>query len=168
MTIEVRLALPTEHDETGRVTAGAYREFAGPEEDDWHDYLDHIANVSKRAEFAEVYVAVEDGRILGSATLELSERIDPHEDPPLRPHESHIRMLGVAPEARGRGVARALMATCEGRARASGRTLMTLNTTQRMETAQRMYEALGYVRGEDRVLPDGFVLISYAKELDAT
>ena len=168
MPIEVRLALPEEHDETGRVTAGAYREFVGPEEDDWHDYLDHIANVAQRAEFAEVYVAVEDEQILGSATLELGERIDPHEDPPLSPHESHIRMLGVAPEARGRGVARALMTTCEDRARASGRTLMTLNTTQRMTTAQRMYEALGYVRGEDRVLPDGFVLISYAKDLGTT
>ena len=165
MTIQIRPALPEEHDETGRVTAGAYREFVGPEEDDWHDYLDHIANVAQRAEFAEVYVAVEDGQILGSATLELGERIDPHEDPPLGPHESHIRMLGVAPEARGGGVARALMTTCEDRARASGRTLMTLNTTQRMKTAQRMYEALGYVRGEDRVLPDGFVLISYAKDL---
>jgi ribosomal protein S18 acetylase RimI-like enzyme len=165
MTIAVRLALPEEHDETGRVTAGAYREFVGPEEDDWHDYLDHIANVAKRARFGEVYVAVEDGRILGSATLELDERIDPHEDPPLRPHESHIRMLGVSPEARGRGVARALMTACEERARASGRTLMTLNTTQRMETAQRMYEALGYVRGEDRILPDGFVLLSYSKDL---
>lgn len=165
MAIEVRLALPEEHDETGRVTAGAYREFVGPDDDDWGSYLEHIADVSARADLAEVFVALEDGRILGSATLELATRIDPDEDPPLRPHEAHIRMLGVHPEARGRGVARALMSACEARASASGRTLMTLNTTQRMRAAQRMYESLGYVRGEDRVLPDGFVLLSYAKDL---
>ncbi len=42
---------------------------------------------------------------------------------------------------------------------------MTLNTTQRMAAAQRMYERLGYEREADRVFPDGFVLLSYAKRL---
>jgi hypothetical protein len=42
---------------------------------------------------------------------------------------------------------------------------MTLNTTERMEAAQGMYEALGYERREDRVFPDGFVLLTFAKRL---
>ena len=57
------------------------------------------------------------------------------------------------------------MAECEERARAAGRTLMTLNTTGRMQAAQRMYENLGYERGEDHVFPDGFVLLSYERAL---
>jgi hypothetical protein len=34
-----------------------------------------------------------------------------------------------------------------------------------MEAARAMYERLGYHRSEDRVFPDGFVLLSYRKEL---
>jgi hypothetical protein len=30
-----------------------------------------------------------------------------------------------------------------------------------------MYDGLGYVRGDDEVLPDGFVLMGYRKELGA-
>ena len=59
------------------------------------------------------------------------------------------------------------MRRAEDRARAAGKTFVTLNTTERMQVAQRMYERLGYVRGRDHVFPDGFVLLSYRKELSA-
>jgi ribosomal protein S18 acetylase RimI-like enzyme len=74
-------------------------------------------------------------------------------------------MLAVHPAHRRRGVARALMAACEEEARRRGRRLLTLHTTQRMRAAQRMYEALGFERGPDRVFEDGFVLLSYSKPL---
>jgi ribosomal protein S18 acetylase RimI-like enzyme len=60
------------------------------------------------------------------------------------------------------------MAACEERARAGGKTYVTLNTTVRMEAARRMYERLGYARGTDHVFPDGFVLLSYRKELSGS
>lgn len=131
----------------------------------WEDYLRHIADVAGRADRTTVLVAVEEGRILGTATLEVDGRVDLDEDGQLGPEEAHIRMLGVAPSARGRGVARALMAACEQRARERGRTLVTLYTTARMPVAQRMYERLGYERGADRVFDDGFVLLSFSKRL---
>jgi ribosomal protein S18 acetylase RimI-like enzyme len=165
MTLEIREATPQELAETGRVTAEAYREFVAPGEAAWEAYLAEIADVATRAGRTRVMVAVEDGRIVGSATLELDGRVDPDGDGPLAPHEAHIRMLGVDPSARGRGVARQLMASCEETAREGGRTLMTLHTTARMRGAQRMYASLGYVRDEDRVFPDGFVLLSYSKQL---
>jgi GNAT superfamily N-acetyltransferase len=164
MTIEVREALPGEYEAAGRVTAEAYREFIGPGEDNWKTYLDRIADVAERATRTVIMVAAEDGRILGSATLELDGRTEP-EDEPLPAPVAHIRMLGVDPGAQGRGVGSMLMWACEQRALAAGRTLMTLNTTDRMKAARAMYEALGYERLEDRVFPDGFVLLSYAKEL---
>jgi hypothetical protein len=34
-----------------------------------------------------------------------------------------------------------------------------------MIVAQRMYESMGFVRGTDRTFPDGFSLLTYAKEL---
>jgi ribosomal protein S18 acetylase RimI-like enzyme len=76
-------------------------------------------------------------------------------------------MLGVSPAAQGRGIGRALMRAAEERARDEGKTEMTLHTTLAMLAAQRMYEALGYERMDDEILPDGFVLLGYRKELGA-
>lgn len=165
--IEVREALPIEHAEAGRVTAEAYSEFVrGDDPSDWWEYLDRIANVGERAERTTILVAVEDGRILGSLTLELEGRVrEDHDHEPLAPDEAHVRMLGVDPAARRRGVARLLMAETEARALAAGKTRITLHTTQRMRAAQALYERLGFDRDEDEVFPDGFVLLGYAKQL---
>jgi ribosomal protein S18 acetylase RimI-like enzyme len=165
--MEIREATPEEYAEAGRVTAEAYREFVRPGDDDWERYLLRIADVQARVEQTTIMVAVEDGRVLGSLTLELDGRVrdGDEEHRPLDPDEAHIRMLGVDPAERARGVARALMEASEARARAAGKTFMTLHTTRRMQAAQTMYERLGYRRLEDRIFPDGFVLLSYTKSL---
>jgi ribosomal protein S18 acetylase RimI-like enzyme len=164
MAIEVREARAEEYEEAGRVTALAYREFAAPDDEDWQEYLRRIADVSSRARATTVLVALDEGRILGSATVELETRMDA-DDPPLPADEVHVRMLGVHPAARRRGVARALLAEVEAIARRSGRTRVTLGTTRRMRVARSMYEHLGYRRLEDRVFPDGFVLLTYEKDV---
>ena len=76
-------------------------------------------------------------------------------------------MLGVDPGFRRRGVARALMERCIDESKASGKTVLTLNTTHAMTAAQEMYESLGFVRQPDEVHPDGFVLLSYSMPLSA-
>jgi ribosomal protein S18 acetylase RimI-like enzyme len=162
VAIQTRPARPDEYEEAGRVTALAYHEFA--DSDSWDRYLATIADVEGRADIGLVLVAIEGGRVLGSATLELGERIE-QDEPPLPPGEAHIRMLGVDPGERGRGVARALMRECFDRARDAGRTRMTLHTTQRMRAAQKMYEALGFERLPDRTFPDGFVLLTYSRPI---
>ncbi len=162
MAIEVRRVSPDEYDEAGRVTALAYREFADGES--WDSYLQKLADVEGRADVTLVLVAVEEGRIVGTATLELDGRID-DDDRPLEPDEANIRMLGVDPDARGHGVATALIRACFEHAREAGRTRMRLHTTQRMKAAQAMYESLGFARLPDRVFPDGFVLLTYEKTI---
>jgi GNAT superfamily N-acetyltransferase len=165
--IEVRPVRPEEYRGAGEITALAYHEFVPPGEQAWEDYLRELADVAGRAERTLVLVAVEDGRILGTATLELTGRVEAgHEREPLLPHEAHVRMVGVHPEARGRGVGRLLMEACIGEAGKAGKALLTLNTTQRMRAAQSMYEAMGFRRGPDRVFDDGFVLMSYSLHLD--
>lgn len=164
MTIEVREATPEEYAEAGRVTASAYREFV--RNADWEEYLGRIADVADRAARTTILVAVEDGAILGSLTLELGTRVRDDEDQrPLDPDEAHVRMLGVDPAVRRRGVARLLMLAAEDATAAHGRRRITLNTTPRMRAAQEMYVSLGYRRLEDRVFPDGFVLLGYEKTL---
>jgi ribosomal protein S18 acetylase RimI-like enzyme len=162
MNIEIREARPEEYAETGVVTANAYREFFA--ETDLASYLDEIADVAGRAPRTTILVAVDGDRIVGSVTLELDGRTS-DEVGSLAPDEAHIRMLGVHPDARGSGVGKQLMAACEERARKAGRTRMTLHTTTSMRAAREMYTTLGYERSEDRVYPDGFVLLGYTKQL---
>ena len=88
-------------------------------------------------------------------------------DDPLEAHRAHIRMLGVAPDHQGGGVGKRLMHEAETRARAAGKSEITLHTTEPMATARAMYARLGYERTPDDVLPDGFVLMGYRKVLGA-
>jgi ribosomal protein S18 acetylase RimI-like enzyme len=162
--IEVHPVRPEEIDEAGRVTALAYREFVGPGDAGWERYLGEIADVAGRTDRSLVLVAVEDGHVLGSTTIELEGRIG-DDDAPLEPDEVSLRMLGVDPDARGRGVARALIAASFDAARSRGKRRMTLHTTNRMKAAQAMYEALGFERRPDRIFPDGFVLLTYERAI---
>ncbi|HEX9377930.1 MAG TPA: GNAT family N-acetyltransferase [Actinomycetota bacterium] len=166
--VEIRPVRPEEYEEAGRVTADAYREFAGPDAA-WQEYLVRLADVADRVRRTIVLVAVDDGRVLGTVTLELEDRTDAGrqdaEGRPLAPGEAHVRMLGVAPEARGRGIGRLLMEACLEEARRAGKTLITLDTTERMRVAQAMYRSMGFTREEDTVFPDGFVLMSYSLPL---
>ena len=167
MTLEIREVRPEEYEEAGRITADAYREYARG--DDWNAYLQHIADVADRAGRTRVLGAFEDGRLLGTLTLELDLRVEEGEEhmegERLPPHEAHIRMLGVDPFAQGKGVGRALMDESIRVAREHGKTLMTLNTTERMAVAQKMYEGMGFVRQPDWKVSEDFSLLSYALEL---
>jgi ribosomal protein S18 acetylase RimI-like enzyme len=157
--MEIREATADEYDVAGSITAAAYRGFVRDDA-----YLERIADVGGRATRTVILVAVEGAEILGSLTLELDRRVNP-DDEPLEAHRTHIRMLGVAPNAQGRGVGTALMAEAERRAGRAGKTEMTLHTTEQMGAARAMYDALGYERTSDEILPDGFVLLGYRKVL---
>ena len=60
-----------------------------------------------------------------------------------------IRLLAVAPAARGRGIGKALTRHCIERARALGRAALVLHTTRAMQSAWRMYEQLGFRRSPE-------------------
>ncbi len=63
--------------------------------------------------------------------------------------EVELRMLGVAPSARGRGVGEALVRDCLDRARAAGARGVVLSTQPQMRAAHRVYERLGFGRAPD-------------------
>lgn len=64
-------------------------------------------------------------------------------------HASGIRLLAVAPKARGMGVGKALTAACIERARAHSHANVVLHTTEAMSIAWGMYERMGFRRAED-------------------
>jgi ribosomal protein S18 acetylase RimI-like enzyme len=164
--VQIRPVRPEEFEDAGRVTAGAYEEFApgGPSPN--RDYLARVADVRTRSRLALILGAFEDGRVLGTVTLELDDRIPGgHPRPPLEPGQAHVRMLGVDPTARRRGIARALMEACLAEARAAGKDRITLETTETMVGAQRLYESMGFERGPDQVYDDEFRLRTYEYRL---
>jgi ribosomal protein S18 acetylase RimI-like enzyme len=110
-------------------------------------------------------VAVEDGSILGSATLE-AEGAGLGDDP-IEPGTANIRMLGVDPAARGRGAGRALVEACVRRAREDGKHAVTLHTTEAMTVAQNLYTSMGFVRdpARDWQVTEDFMLSAYRLDL---
>jgi ribosomal protein S18 acetylase RimI-like enzyme len=142
--MDIRPVRPGEHQALGDLTVAAYAAIdpAVVAED---GYAGELRDVAGRATDAEVLVAVDDaGTILGGVTYV------PGPDSPWaefsEPDGSGIRMLAVAPEAQGRGIGEALSRACVDRARATGRGQIVLHSTDRMTTAHRLYERLGFAR----------------------
>ncbi|HEU4456825.1 MAG TPA: N-acetyltransferase, partial [Longimicrobium sp.] len=60
-----------------------------------------------------------------------------------------LRVLAVAPEARGLGVGRLLVEECVRRARRMGAAELGLHTSVSMRVAVGMYERMGFVRAPE-------------------
>ncbi len=79
------------------------------------------------------------------------------------PGDAEVRALAVAPEARGRGVGRALLQAVTDQARARGVRHLVLCTQQTMLAAQHLYTEAGFRRMPERdwePVP-GFTLLAY-------
>jgi len=138
--IAVRPVRPEECAEAGRQTRAGFAAIFGEGD---AEYLDRVADVATRCDRTTVLVALdEDGLILGSITVELTGKVDPERE--LAPDEAHLRMLGVAPAAQGRGAGRALLEGAAAVARAAGKGRLTLGTLPEMAVARRLYEAMGF------------------------
>jgi ribosomal protein S18 acetylase RimI-like enzyme len=165
--IEIRPIRESEYAAAGEATARAYREFVSPGRSGFEAYLARIADIGARADRATVLVALVGGVIAGSATLELDSRVTPSSADPLAPDEAHLRMLGVSPELRGRGVARRLVTACIALARERGKRRLTLETSPLMIAAQRLYTTMGFTSTGERYTPDGTVLFGYTLDVES-
>lgn len=160
--IEVRRVRPEEYAVAGETTASAWEPAGSLEDHGWLSFRARTADVAGRDAVAAVYIATEDDRILGSVTLETGKRVvDEENSTALAVDEAHVRVPGVAPEARRRGVARLLMSHCADVARQNGKTRLTLNTSLKNLRAQNFYESVGYTRLSDIELEDGAKVCSY-------
>lgn len=110
-----------------------------------------------RSGAVDLLVARHGDRIVGSVQLD-------HETPPNQPHRAEIAKLLVHPEFRRQGIARALMAEIERRARQLGRTLITLDT-RTGDNAEPLYASLGY--NTVGIIP-GYCLDPVEARLDST
>lgn len=164
--MEIREARPEEYADVGDVVAAAYAPFGTPDDQGWNEHLDLVRRVADRAQRTVVLAAVEDGRVLGSATIELFGVIG-DDDRELPLGWAFLRMVGVDPEAQGRGIGRALVADSIRRVEAAGKRTFGLRTMPELKKAQRLYRSLGFVRDRslDMALEDGHTLLGYRLDL---
>ncbi len=110
----------------------------------WERFLADIVDVRSRLDSADLIVAEVRGRMVGSVTFYPDGSRSAVEGWPSG--WAGIRLLAVHPDARGRGIGRALMNECIRRSRAMGSQVLGLHTTRAMDVARRMYERMGFVR----------------------
>ncbi|MFI2610895.1 GNAT family N-acetyltransferase [Kitasatospora sp. NPDC018619] len=147
MDFLIRRALPEDLADAGRVTVEAFVGDGYTDPDG--SYVDHLRDAGRRAEEAELLVAVDPAGagVLGCVTFAVggTEWADI-----ATPREGEIRMLATAAAARGRGVGEALVRACVTRSRDLGLTGMAFSTRPEMTTAHRLYERIGFRRTPER------------------
>ena len=163
----VRDARSDERDAIRALTLQAYEQYASIMEPDAWAGLAGAIRSGLEVEDAERIVAEREGRLLGSVMLfpPASDAYGGETEPAGWPE---LRLLAVAPEARGLGVGATLLEECVRRARRSGATVLGLHSSRSMGTAIGMYTRRGFVRDPAHdFTPEGGELVeAYRLALD--
>jgi len=164
----VRVACASDRSVIVRLTRAAYAEYAGIMAPSAWAALEQAIE-SSLANDTDVtrLVAELDGAIVGSAALYAPDTAAYGSLASATPWPE-VRLVAVAPSARGRGIARALVDECIRRARTSGAAALGLHTSRSMRAAMRLYERLGFVRDPEHDFhPPGAELVEgYLLRLD--
>jgi GNAT superfamily N-acetyltransferase len=166
--LSVRTARPSDRGSIARITLDAYREYASIMEPDAWRALDDAIRASLVNDTGVTRLIAElDGEIVGSAALYAPDSAA-YGSLASASTWPEVRLVAVAPSARGRGVARALVDECVRRARAAGASVLGLHTSRSMRAAMRLYERMGFVRDpEHDFQPPGAELVEgYLLRLD--
>jgi GNAT superfamily N-acetyltransferase len=138
----VRRFVPADGVRVNAIARAAFAQYEGHYED-WPSFIEGIGKMADLAGGGDLFVAERGGVIVGAVV---------HVGPgrprsAIFPAEwSVIRMLVVAPGARGLGAGRLLVAACLECARAAGATVVGLHTSPVMASALRLYTAVGFRR----------------------
>lgn len=145
-SLHIRDARDDERETIRDVTLAAYEEYAAAmPKPFWEEYRRQLLMTLDEEGPVERIIAEHEGTVIGSVLL-----YPPLANAYTRVQASvgwpEVRLLAVAPEARGQGVGTALMDECERRARRAGATMLGLHTMDMMQAALRLYERRGFIR----------------------
>jgi GNAT superfamily N-acetyltransferase len=147
----IRDARPSDHDGILAVTLAAYEQYAAALTPPlWAMYRQNIQATLADVRPAAQIVAEEGGRLVGTVLLYPGGAVMANRHGKSVTLEwPEVRLLAVAPAARGKGVARRLMDECIQRARSTGASALTLHTADIMAVAVRLYERMGFARAPE-------------------
>ncbi len=150
-----------DHAAVGRLLLEAYADYSERIGADWPRLRDALVHAAGRLADAEI------AGLRGSAALDAVVVYLPpgRSDGVIFPRDwASLRLLGVAPAARGRGLSRLLTEWCIARARDQGAARIGLHTSEAMTRARGLYERMGFVIDGD--LPMNFGLRYWRFRLD--
>lgn len=154
----IRDAQPGDRESIRELLLAAYDQYRNDLPlDRWNEYRANIAASVDSPGPTGWLVAERAGRLVGSATLFSSSLAAYGHD--LGIESPIVRLLAVSPEARGRGVATALLREAARRAKAAGALTLHLHTSDMMASAVRLYERLGFERDFDKDIRNGDTLV---------
>ncbi len=169
--MNIRDAEDADRDAIRDVTLSAYEEYAAAMPPPlWEGYRQSMVDTLADVRPAAQIVAEQDGGIIGTVLLyPAGSMLNTPDGATITRRWPEVRLLAVAPPARGRGVGAALMDECVRRARLSGAGALTLHTADIMRVAMRMYERMGFVRAPELDFhpAPGQTVKGYRLELDA-
>ena len=143
----VRDAAPADYPAIRHVIIAAYRQYADLIAPDiFPPYLADLLDVDTHARHGHLIVVESAGRIRGFGAFYPDASVQGLGWPP---GWASGRALAVHPDARGHGVARALLAASERLARESGASVFAFHTASFMTDAIALYERLGYRRAPE-------------------
>jgi GNAT superfamily N-acetyltransferase len=140
----VRDAVPADYPAIRKVVIAAYRQYADLlNRDVFSPHLADLLDLETHAHHGRLLVAEEDGRIRASGAFYPDASVQGVGWPP---GWAGGRGLAVHPDARGHGVARAMIATIERLALAADAPVSAFHTASFMTGTIALYERLGYQR----------------------
>jgi len=143
----VRDAVAADYPAIREVLIAAYRQYADLLSlDIFSPYLADVLDLEKHARHGRLLVVEADGRVCGFGAFYPDAAVQGVGWPA---GWASGRALAVHPAARGRGVARTLLATCERLAREAGAPVFAFHTASFMTEAIALYERLGYRRAAE-------------------
>ncbi len=165
--IHVRVAREDEFTEVGALTLAGYDAdgYLMTADGTYNQhYADWLADAAPRGRDSVLLVAASD-TLLGTVTWcppGSSAREMATTD-----RQGEFRTLSVAPDARRRGIARALVANCLDRASAAGLTEVLICSLSVMKPAHQLYGSLGFERRSelDWSPVDGLVLWAFSLDM---
>lgn len=144
--ITIHPATNADHDDIVHILVASYAEYRETFEqaDRWEAYLKDIRESVHNPYLTELWIAKIEDRIVGTVQLfETAHKAYPNFELPI--DYPFIRLLGVDPQWRGHGIARALLQKCVESAKAMGKNTVYLYTGGQMVNAIRLYERFGFV-----------------------
>jgi predicted N-acetyltransferase YhbS len=143
MDLQIRDATPADDAAVAAVTEAAYGEYEAILGGRWAAYRADLLDIEGRRAHGQLVLAERDGELVGHVTFLPAYRNDALPGG-VTSGGCGIRVLAVAPTARGAGVGRALVDECIRRARELGATSVLLHTGSFMAAAVRLYERMGF------------------------
>lgn len=171
VNLTIRPAVLDELDRVSEILVASFQQFVPSdfrneqERQTWNQYLETIADTRSRWE-SSVQLVAEQGSLIGAVTYYEPGRMRYGEtETPAPEGWSGIRLLGVVPEARGKGVGRHLTESCISLARKHRAEGVLLHTSELMDVARAMYERMGFARDESLdfypIPDDDFTVMAY-------